>query len=189
MVRKLKFFSKLIKQQRKSDIFKINVCHEHYLWSDLHFLIVVLAESLNNIEKLRKLCFSPEFFHKKSHTKHYFPFDPHLVIEHGHKVEIVSSEGIDTAITYTNFAICFLDKAHVNKMKQKFIFIPVIGFRYLNINGFKRLQPLMLEWQYRPAIPKLECDPNLSLANILRLSSFLIPAIYSFLEYMQYRHR
>jgi len=28
-------------------------------------------------------------FSQKSHTKHYFPFDPHLVIEHGHKVKII----------------------------------------------------------------------------------------------------
>jgi len=33
-------------------------------------------------------------------------------------------EGIGTAITYTNLAICFLDKAHVNKMKQKINFFP-----------------------------------------------------------------
>jgi len=72
------------------------------------------------------------------------------------------------------------------KWNKNLIFFPVIEFRYLNINGFKRLQPLTLEWLYRPAVPKLECDPNLSLANILRLSSFLIPAIYSFLENMQY---
>ena len=64
------------------------MCHEHYLSSDLHFLIVVWAESLNNIEKLRKLFFA-RMFSQKSHTKHYFQFDPHLVIEHGHKVEII----------------------------------------------------------------------------------------------------
>jgi len=45
----------------------------------------------------------------------------------------------------------------------------------------------MLEWLYRPAVPKIECDLNLSLANIPQLSSFLIPAIYTFLEYMQFR--
>ena len=44
-----------MKQQRKSDIFNINVCHEHYLSFDLRFLIVAWAESVNNIEKLRKL--------------------------------------------------------------------------------------------------------------------------------------
>ena len=65
------------------------MCHGYYLSSDLHFLIVVWAESLNNIEKLRKLCCPPEFFHKRSHTKHYFSFDPHLVIQHGYKVEII----------------------------------------------------------------------------------------------------
>ena len=64
------------------------MCHEHYFSSDLNFLIVVWAESLNNIEKLRKLRCPPEFFHKKSHTKNYFSFDPQLVIQHGYKFAI-----------------------------------------------------------------------------------------------------
>jgi len=32
-----------------------------------------------------------------------------------------------------------------------------------------------------------ECDPNLSLVNTPRLSSFLISSIYSFFKYLQYR--
>ena len=99
----------------------------------------------------------------------------------------VSSEGIGTAILTQILQSVFSVKHMWTKWNKNVIFFPVIGFRYLNINGFKRLQPLTLEWLYRPAVPKLGCDPNLSLANIPRLSSFLIPAIYSFLEYMQYK--
>jgi len=35
------------------------------------------------------------------------------------------AKGIDTAITYRYLAICFLDKAHVTKMKFISIFLPV----------------------------------------------------------------
>ena len=65
-------------------------------------------------------------------------------------------------------------------MKQKLIFFPCHWVSlFLNINGFKRLQPLTLEWLYRPAVPKLDCGPNLSLANIPRLSSFQQSTLFS----------
>ena len=65
--RKVEIIKKNSKQQRKSDILKINVSHERYLSTDLHFLIaiVVWGESLNNFENLKKLWCTPEFFHKK----------------------------------------------------------------------------------------------------------------------------
>ena len=55
--RKVEIIKKNSKQQRKSDILKINVSHERYLSTDLHFLIaiVVWGESLNNFENLKKL--------------------------------------------------------------------------------------------------------------------------------------
>jgi len=55
--RKLKQLKKNSKQQRRSDIFKINVFHERYLSTDLHSLIanVVWGETLNNFENFKKL--------------------------------------------------------------------------------------------------------------------------------------
>jgi len=55
MGRKLKKFLKTHKTATLVGYFQHNVSHEHYLSSDSHFLIAVWAESLNNIEKLRKL--------------------------------------------------------------------------------------------------------------------------------------
>jgi len=49
----------------------------------------------------------------------------------------VSAEGIDTAITCKQLAICFLDKAHVTKMT---LITQTIGI------GFKRFQTLTQKW-------------------------------------------
>ena len=56
--------------------------HERYLSTDLHFLIavVVWGESLNDFENFKKLCWTAEFFHKKSRMKIYFLMDLSSVI-------------------------------------------------------------------------------------------------------------
>jgi len=58
---------------------------------------------------------------------------------------LVIAEGIDTAITYRQLEICFIDEAHATKMKLNRFVFPVDFILYSN--GLKkRLQPLTLEW-------------------------------------------
>jgi len=68
----------------------VNLFHERYLSTDLHFLIeiVVSGESLNSIENSKKLWRPPEFFHKKSQEKSFFNGSTIRDSSIGYKLEI-----------------------------------------------------------------------------------------------------